>query len=89
MDQAILAVHADMHFHAMELLVAFLGLMHLRIPLLLLILSPPAHSGFALVEVERGAAMTVVSMIVPCFIAMPLALWCSFTASKICSPRSF
>jgi hypothetical protein len=33
--------------------------------------------------------MMVASMIVPCFIAIPLALRCAFTASKICLPSSF
>ena len=62
-DQPGVLVHADVDFHAVgeafraavEPLVAFLGLMHLGIPLSFLILSPPAHSGFALVEVELGA----------------------------------
>jgi len=53
---------------------AIAGLVHLRIPLPLLILVPPAHSGSALVKVELGAAMIVASMIVPCFMAIPLAL---------------
>jgi hypothetical protein len=38
---------------------------HLRIPLPLFVLVPPAHSGFALIKVELGAAIKVASMIVP------------------------
>jgi hypothetical protein len=53
---------------------AFLGLVHLRIPLPLLVLVPPAHLGFALVKVELGAAIKVASTIVPCRIVMPLSL---------------
>jgi hypothetical protein len=49
-------------------LVSFLGVMHLGVPLILLVLSPPAHSGVALVEVELGAAIRVASMI---FLASP------------------
>ena len=41
-----------------------------------------------LLLVELGAAIKVASMIVPCFMAMPLALRCLFTVSKICLPRS-
>jgi|688.fasta_scaffold41626_5 hypothetical protein len=44
--------------------------MHLRIPLPLLVLSTPAHSGVALVEVELGAAIQVASTIVPCIVIM-------------------
>lgn len=38
MDQDVLAVHPDMHCHAVVLLVALLRLVHLRIPFVLLIL---------------------------------------------------
>jgi len=62
--------------------------MHLLIPLLLLVLVPPAHSGFALVKVELGASIKVASMIVPCFMTMPLALRWAFTTAKIRWPRS-
>jgi hypothetical protein len=60
-------------------LLALAGLVHLRIPLLLLVLVPPAHSGSALVKVELGAAIKVASTIVPCFISMPLTLRWAFT----------
>ena len=63
---------AVLRLHIEVLLVALLGLVHLRIPLPLLVLVPPAHSGFALVKVELGAAINVESMIVPCFMVMPL-----------------
>ena len=73
-----------MHFHAVVALVAFVGLVHLKIPLLLLFLSPPANSAFTLVGVELGAGMMLATMVVPCFIVIPLAMRCYFTASKIC-----
>ena len=83
--------HADVDFHAVGEafraavvpLVTFLGLMHLGIPLPCLVLVPPARSAYSLGRVELGAAIKVASMIVPCFMAMPLALRCAFTASKI------
>jgi hypothetical protein len=59
---------------------------HLRIPLAILVLWPPAHSGCALVEVELGAAIKVASMIVPWRIVMPFSLRWALTGSKICSP---
>ena len=87
-DEAALILHADMDFHPEIPLIAFLGLMHLLIPLLLLVLVPPAHSCFALLKVELGAAIKVASMIVPCFMTMPLALRWAFTTAKIRRPRS-
>jgi hypothetical protein len=57
--------------------------MHLGIPFPCLVLVPSAHSGSALVKVELGAAIKVASMIVPCFMAMPLALRWAFTTAKI------
>ena len=66
-DQTCVFVNADVDFHpvgeafraAVIPLVALLCLMHLRIPLPLVILVPPAHSGSALVKVELGAAIAV------------------------------
>lgn len=52
-------------------MVAFLGLMHLRIPLPFLVLWPPAHSGCALIEVEVYAVIKVASTIVPWHIVTP------------------
>jgi hypothetical protein len=68
--------YAGLRLHSEIPLVALLGLVHFRIPLLLLIFG------------GLGAAIKVASMIVPCFMAMPLALRWAFTASKICWPRS-
>jgi hypothetical protein len=48
--------------------------MILGIALASLVLSPPAHSGVALVEVELGAAIKVASTIVPWRIVMPRVL---------------
>jgi hypothetical protein len=80
-DEAAFDIHANVDLHpvgeafraAVVALLVIAGLVHLRIPLLFLFLSPPAHSGFALVEVELGAAIKVPSKIVPCFKVMPLA----------------
>jgi len=69
---------------AVEPLLALAGLVHLRIPLLLLVLVPPARSACGLGRVELGAPIKVASTIVPCFIAMPLTLRWVFTTSKIC-----
>lgn len=52
-DQTLVLVNADVDFHAVVPLVAIHFLM------------PPAHSGFALVKVELGAAIKVASTIVP------------------------
>ena len=71
--QAAALVHTDVDNRPGIPLVPLLGLVHLEISLALLVLSPPADSGYALVEVELGAAIKVASMIVPCFMAMPLA----------------
>jgi len=62
-DEAALAINADVDLplrgprqHPDVPLVAILGLVHLRIPISILVLVPPAHSGSALVKVELGAA---------------------------------
>jgi hypothetical protein len=62
------------HLHPEVLPVALLGLVHLRIPLPFLGLVHPAHSGFALVKVELGAAINVASTILAWRIAIPGAL---------------
>jgi hypothetical protein len=65
-DEAALAIHAVAIAlrAAVEPLLALAELVHLQIPLLQLILSPPAHAGFTLVEEELSAAIKVASMIV-------------------------
>jgi hypothetical protein len=96
MDKVGVLVDADMdlplrgslRLHPVVPLVALLGLVHLGISLALLALVLPAHSGLALVKMELGAAIKVASMIVPCFMAMPLALRFAFTVLKICLPKS-
>ncbi len=67
---------AGLRLHPEKPLVAFLGLVHLRIalPLLVLVLVPPARSACGLGRVELGAAIKVASTIVPCRIVMPLSL---------------
>ena len=83
MDEAVVLVHTDVDIHAVGAafrvavvpLVPLLGLMHLRIPLPLRVLVPPTRSAYSLGRVELGAAIEVESMIVPYFMAMPLALW--------------
>ena len=62
---------AGLQLHAVVPLVAFLGLLHLRIPLPLSIL---------------GAAIMVASTIVHGFIAIPLPLRCASTASITAHP---
>jgi hypothetical protein len=75
MDKSVLAIHpVALGFRAAVLLLSIAGLLQFRIPPLPLVLLPPAHSGFALVEVDQGAASKVESMIVPCPIAIPFAL---------------
>ena len=68
---ALIYRFAGLRLDAEVALVALIGLLHLRIPLPRFVLVPPAHSGFALVKMELGAAIRVASMIVPCFMAMP------------------
>ena len=53
MNQARDLVHPDVNFHAKILLVAILGLMHLRIPLPLLVVVTPPRSASGL---GRGGA---------------------------------
>ena len=65
---------AGLRLHPEIPLVALLGLVHLWIALPLFVLWPPAHSGYALVEVELGAAIKVASTIVPCRIVIPREL---------------
>jgi hypothetical protein len=72
-DQTVFLVHTDMDFHPEKQLVLLLGLVHLEISLAL-VLSPPAHLGYHLVEVELVVAIKVASRIVPCFMDMTLAL---------------
>jgi len=91
-DEAIVHVNAYVHFHPVDEafraavipLIPLLGLVHFGIPLTFPVLVPPAHSGYALVKVELGAAIKVASMIVPCFMALTLALRWASTTSKIC-----
>jgi len=72
-DQASILVHSSVNLHAVGAafreavipLVTLPGLVHLRIPFAIFVLVPPAHSGFALVKVELGAAIKVASTIVP------------------------
>jgi len=80
MDEAWVLVHTDVDFHPVVPLVALLGLVHLRIPFTSIVLVPPAHSGFALVKVELGAAIKVASMFVPCFMARARSLRWAFSA---------
>ena len=80
--------YAGLRLHPEVPLVAFLGLVHFRIPVIGLVLVPPAHSACGLGRVELGAAIKVASMIVACFIAMPLALRWALTTSQIYRPRS-
>lgn len=81
MDDAGLIIHANINLalrglrlHARVPLVAFLGLVYLWIAHPLPFLSLPSQTDFTLVKVELGASIKVPSMIVPFFMAMPLAL---------------
>ena len=55
---------AGLRLHSLAPLIAFLGVVHLRIALARIVLSPPAHSGFSLLEVELGAAIKLASVLV-------------------------
>lgn len=68
MDQARFFKDADVSLHPELPLIAFPGLVDLGIPLPCLFL------------VEIGEVIKVASMILPFFMAIPLALRCAFTA---------
>ena len=68
---ALIYRFAGLRLDAEVALVALIGLLHLRIPLPRFVLVPPAHSGFALVKAELGAAIKVASTIVPWLMVMP------------------
>lgn len=72
---------AGLRLHPEIPLVALLGLAHLQIALSVFVLLPPAHSVYALVEVELGAAIKVASTIVTCRIVIPYSLRWTLTVS--------
>ena len=72
---ALPAVHADMRLHAKVPLITFLGLMHLRVTLAVLVLG------------RTRRAMIVASMMVPVPTLIPWAERCVLTVLNIFSPR--
>ena len=54
---------AGLQLHSVEPLIAFLGVVRLRIAFVRIVLSSPAHPGFSLLEVKLGAAIKMTALV--------------------------